>query len=247
MKVFYRRLAICIIVLSIVYFVSIYSLISYSTRLGESYVTPFVASGIAAITSIIALLKDLIIGFLTAPYLRIKIFPYDKRDCHLTQIIDPNTGQFRANAYYFRLRVYNEGFKTAEDVEVTLEEVVTKEGNIEASYMPLRLLWSHWRNTRYELSIPSDTYRHCDFAYILDRKISDDTPATKDGNFILWFDVFIRPNTGKTYLLPGEYKIKLSAFGRNAKKAEINIGLLWRGQWKENIGELLDSSLIIKT
>jgi hypothetical protein len=153
------------------------------------------------------LLKDFILDLINSPSLEIQFFPNDIRDCHATEFTDTNTGSVVAKAYYFRFRVMNNGWNAAEDVEVSLEEVkkfINDKYEIDKDFMPLRLYWSHWRHNRLELDIPSGTYRHCDFGFLLEPGTSAlGVPAVINNVHQFWFDVFFRPNTGRTSLLPG--------------------------------------------
>jgi hypothetical protein len=110
--------------------------------------TALMTSGIAIVTSIIALFKDSILEGLNRPRLAIRFFPYDNRDCHATTFRAPNTGLLVSKVHYFRLRVENIGFRAAEEVEVNLEEVNRLRGKkfvLDTDFMPLRFVWSHWR------------------------------------------------------------------------------------------------------
>lgn len=210
-------------------------------RLGGTIDPPIQASlivaGVALVTGILSLLKDFIIDAVNAPRLNIKFLPNDLRDCHPTIFSNTSTGAELAQAYYFRIRIINDGWDTAEDVEVTLEEVKKfQDGRFETDigYMPLRLFWSHWREKRFELTIPSGTYRYCDLGFVIDpnANVQGLLPAKENGNLLFWFDVFSRPNTGRSSLLPGSrYKISISAFGKNAKRATLAIDMEWKGVW----------------
>jgi hypothetical protein len=110
--------------------------------------------------------------------------------------------------------------------------------------MPLRLFWSHWRQARFELSIPSGAYRHCDLGFILDPNAKGFAlPPQENGKLLFWFDVFLRPNTGRTSLLPGQYQILISAFGKNAKRASLRLELKWNGLWDNTIEKVLENGI----
>jgi len=92
-----------------------------------------------------------------------------------------------------------------------VKKFINDKYEIDKDFMPLRLHWSHWRQHRLELDIPSGTYRHCDFGFMLEPGTSAlGVPATISNVHQFWFDVFIRPNTGRTSLLPGRYEITTS-------------------------------------
>jgi hypothetical protein len=154
-----------------------------------------------------------------------------------------------ADVYYFRFRVENYGWSTAEDVEVSIEEVKKFQGKgyeIDQDFMPLRLVWSHWKMERPEMSIPSGAYRHCDFGFIIDPNAPHTPLPTKENDELLfWLDVFLRPNTGRTSLLPGKYQITISAFGKNVKRTTYVLEMEWKGIWALSIQEILTKSVIV--
>lgn len=176
------------------------SVILYSGSIGFPVGASLISAGVAVVTGMIALLKDTIMDTITRPRLALRFFPHDKRDCHATAFRDRNTGSLLGKTHYFRLRVENVGWRTAEDVEVSLEAVNRFENGrflLDTDFMPLRLYWSHWRETRYEISIPPGAYRHCDFGFVIEPTAKTGTlPPKENGNLLFWFDVFLRPNTG---------------------------------------------------
>lgn len=234
---------------AIFYLAAVLIPIILSDRLNPALVVPLITSGVAIVTGILALVKDPVLNAINSPRLKISFYPRDKRDCHATFFADKKTGLSIAKTHYFRLRIENLGQKAAEDVEVTVEEVRKFNGNdyeIDTDFMPLRLFWSHWRNSRYEISIPSGAYRHCDLGFIIDPLASGIEPKpTENAKLLFWLDVFLRPNTGCTSLLPGRYRVVLSAFGRNVSRSSLTAELDWRGDWHDRIEDLLDKSLII--
>jgi hypothetical protein len=252
MRRFVRVLKISIFIGSVIaaYGIVVCLALQYARIVGSSIAGSLVAAGVAIVTGIVALIGDKLWNAINQPRLRIRFFPYDKRDCHATEFRDRTTGAMKAKAHYFRIRVENTGWRSARDVEVTLESVKRFDNRhfvVDTDFMPLRLLWSHWREKRYEISIPAGAYRHCDFAFVVDPAAkSHKPPATKDNTLPLWFDVFLRPNTGRTSLLPGQYQVTLSAFGRNAKGTMLTIELEWKGKWYDDIDDLLKSSLLPK-
>jgi hypothetical protein len=225
------------------------SALCFWTRLTPPVAVSLISAGVAVVTGLIALTKDGIAGVINSPKLKIRFFPYDKRDCHTTAFRNTQTGAIVAKTHYFRVRIENIGWRTAEEVEVTLEEVNRfNDGKwiLDTDFMPLRLLWSHWREKRYEIAIPAAAYRHCDLGFVLDpASISPPLPPVEADQVVFWFDVFLRPNTGRTSLLPGRYQILLSAFGKNARRASLKIKLEWKGLWRDDIDELYQEGLIL--
>lgn len=203
----------------------------------------FIAAAVAMVTGILALLKDFILDIINAPSLKAEFFPYDNRDCHATQFGNGD------KVHYFRIRIKNNGWRAAEDVEVTLEEVrvlLHNQYEIDKDFMPLRLFWSHWRETRYELNIPPGAYRHCDLGFVLEPGATAiGLPATINNHHQFWFDVFLRPNTGKTSLSSGQYQIIISASGKNVGQQRLTIEIKWIGGWQGTIEDLYRHNLKI--
>jgi hypothetical protein len=191
-----------------------------------------------------------ILEWINRPRLVVRFFPYDERDCHTTSFRDTTTGQLLAKTQYFRLRIENTGWTTADDVEVTLEEVQRFENrrfSVDPQFMPLRLFWSHWREKRWELSIPTGAYRHCDLGFIVEPLARIELPESKEeSQLVFCFDVFPRPNTGRTSLLPGRYQITVSAFGKNVARSSLTIELEWSGEWDDDISAMLRDNFIAR-
>ncbi len=167
----YLKIGIIIIVVLTAYCTVVLLVIYNWNRLSPPVGVSLITAGAAIITSIFVLVRDLVIDFINKPRLIIHFIPNDKRDCHTTEFHDHKTGKLIAKAHYFRLRIENIGWKSAEDVEVTLEEVKRFEDGqfiIDNNFPPLRFVWSHWKGLRYEITIPAGVYRHCDLGFILE-------------------------------------------------------------------------------
>lgn len=242
------KIFLALIIISIGYIVPIVQLLRFSNQLEQPIMASLIGSSVALITGILALLKDFILDAINAPSIEIQFFPNDKRDCHATVFRNTSTGTFIAKVHYFKFRIMNNGWKVADGVEVSLEEVrkfVNGRYEIDKDFMPLRLYWTHWKDKRYELDIPSGTYRHCDFGFILEPEKAVFVPASIDNVHQFWFDVFIRPNAGKTSLSPGRYEITISASGKNVNKAILKVDMEWVGGWQDRIEDIYLNNLKI--
>ena len=232
------------------YAAAVGSVLWYWSLLTPPVAVPLIGAGVAVVTSLIALLKDTVAEIIRRPQLRIRFLPYDRRDCHQTAFRNNQTGAMVAKTHYFRVRVENIGWRTAEDVEVTLEGVERfHDGQfvVDTDFMPGRLFWSYWREKRYEIPIPMGAFRYCDLAFVLDpASQSGQIPPTENSPVPFQFDVVWVPNTGRTSLLPGRYRIVLSAFGKDVRRASLTIDLEWKGLWHDSIDELLGDSLLLR-
>jgi hypothetical protein len=214
----------------------------------DSSTVALFGGGVALVTGLIALLKDTVFDAIDKPRLAISFWPFDRRDCHTTTFNDRETGRTLCRAHYFRLRIENHGARSAHDVEVAIEEVRVWKNRkyvTDEDFMPLRLVWSHWKGIRHEVSIPPDTYRHCDLGFVLEPKdITGHVYPKGPSGHLFWLETIVRPNAGRTNLLPGTYRIVLSASGRDVPSTKKIIDLRWEGLWKEDIDDLLAVGLI---
>jgi hypothetical protein len=246
------KILVVLILVAILYGATVFSAIHYykTAAIDVTRLVLWISSGVAIVTGILAMFKDLLVDFIKAPKLNLLILPDDRRDCHTTSFTDLATGQFQASTHFFRLRVQNIGPSVAESVEVNLERVKTyTEGRFELDQgiVPLRFMWSHWGEKRFEISIPSGTYRHCDLGFIIDPSAPlPPLEPSLDGKVRFWLDVWPRPNVGRTYLLPGRYQIVISAFGKNTKPANLTLEVGWKGLWHSDIAQTLSEDFSIK-
>jgi len=236
------KILFTLIIIATSYAIVINIAMYYIGNQNSEILIPIIGACIAFVTSILALIKDFIISYIDSPKIIIEIHPYDKRDCHKT-CYKTESGQFVAWVYYFRVRIKNIGWDTAEYVEVSLEEVRRKDKKdyiIDYDFIPLNLKWSLWGEKRLELSIPSGTYRYCDLGHLEEPSAF---AAMENGLLLLKFDVLFHPNIGRTSLLPGDYKIVLSAFGKNVRSTKKTICIKWSGKWHDDIDALYKDSL----
>jgi desulfoferrodoxin (superoxide reductase-like protein) len=114
--------------------------------------------------------------------------------------------------------------------------------------MPLRLKWSH-NDVQPYLAIPPGTFRHCDFGHVLktNYRLGDiESHAMEDKYYLFWLDVYLRPNAARTAMLPGQFEIVVSAFGKNVQKTSAIIKLDWKGIWCEDSDALYNNCIKIE-
>ena len=70
--------------------------------------------------------------------------------------------------------------------------------------------------------------------------------ATENGLLLFKFDLLFYPNVSRTSLLPGDYKVKISATGKNARSTRKTIKIKWNGAWHDDIDSLYNNALFIK-
>lgn len=162
-------------------------------------------------------------------------------DCHLTVMTNLATRE-QADCYYFRIRVRNSGKASAENVQVFIEEVREQraDGTFESwtEFLPLNLLWAHYRNIDFP-SIPPSVYKHCDLGHILSPTKRSRFPGEDHNRIsgleasvtVFSLDLAVKPATGTYLLRPGRYRIVLVAAGSNGPLVRRTIELSLTGQW----------------
>ena len=93
-------------------------------------------------------------------------------DCLRTSMSIPGvpTQVIARPCYYFRIRVGNIGWSSAENVEVIAEELYERRTNGKfekrQDFQALNLLWAHYGIPRFD-AIPPGVYRHCDLGHVV--------------------------------------------------------------------------------
>jgi hypothetical protein len=230
------------------YALVVYFILTNSQNSAAPVTASLLGAGIALVTGLIALVREPILAWVRQPRLFIDIQTQDRRDCHTTQFKDQNN-TFLANAHYLRLRIENRGSRSAEKVEATIEAVRRFSGGkyeIDQAFMPLRLMWSHWPDPRYELAVPPDSFRHCDLGFIIEPRpnLPSSLPAPMEsGKLLIQLSTLIRPNAGRTSLLPGDYEVVISASGHDVAKTIQTLKIHWDGTWYSSLDETLKGAL----
>ncbi len=130
--------------------------------------------------------------------------------------------------YYFRIRVGNIGWSSAENVEVIAEELYERRANGQfekrQDFQALNLLWAHYGTPRFD-AIPPGVYRHCDLGHV----VLDLHPQGRLETFE--FDFVVHPNTGQSRMRPGTYRLRIAAVASNARIVRRTAELVFSGQW----------------
>ena len=158
---------------------------------------------------------------------KLKIFiKMSPPDCHPIDMKD-GQGKISASVYYLRFRIENVGKKEAKDVQVMmtrLEEFNGQNFVMKDSFLPLNLTWSNIGGYSVQ-SIPTHTFRHCDFGYITEGSHMNmilSSFGLKSNGFkaILKTDTIVQPNTGSHIIFPGKYKLWVNVSASNADTIE---------------------------
>jgi hypothetical protein len=185
-------------------------------------------------------------------------------DCQRIRIMvqAPTQAEFRgevrqyegkySDAYYFRLRVENRGVEAARDVEVSIDDVMRRQGSV---FVPVpnllsqNLTWSHVGGTTYKI-IPPGMAKHCDLGRVV--KPSDrhflgpaENPECIPPNQAGFSLSVVGPAFTAPQVLPvGEYEATISVAASNSqtptrKKLSIHVS----GIWSDGDGDMLKNHL----
>ena len=226
---------------------------------------------IAGIWAIAAALLGVILGFLLdtiklmilKPKLRIY---YDHSsvngDAMKLPLIDRQTGLHAQNgwAYYFRLRVKNEGRVAAKSVEVyaaSLEEE-TIGGQFERrTFIPLNLAWSHGTKLHvaehrmiYFPSISPQMEKHCDLGHVYhpQRRPPERTSNLRigPGEADFQFDLVVEPSSLSDVITKGKYYLKVIVAAVDAKPREVVFKISFAGKWYDDELEMFKHGVVIE-
>jgi hypothetical protein len=226
---------------------------------------------ISALGAVIAALVGVILGFLLNTIKTIILKPklrvyYDNSDnfadAMKLPLIDKKSGLQIENgwAYYFRIRIGNEGRIAAKSVEVYasfLEEKTIGGQFKRRKFIPLNLAWSHGRNIHpqnqrliYFPSISPDMKKHCDIGHI-----QHPTLRTKELTSFLkiepqeidfQFDLIVEPSSLSHIIAKGEYHLKITVAAVNAKPIEEIIKISLSGEWFDDDKEMLTKGVVLE-
>lgn len=141
--------------------------------------------------------------------------------------------------YYVRFAVTNNGRTQANDCEAVLEEVYYVDKDIKWSILPVNLKWSgeepveDFRTACFRTIYPGGRKVFCDIGHIEKDKKT-------------FFFELPRPLLEQSkVLMPGDFKIKISVYAKNAEKVTREFSVSWSGVWK-NTEEEMSEEIIVK-
>jgi hypothetical protein len=153
-----------------------------------------------------------------------------------------------ADAYYFRLKVTNEGNKAAERVEVFASELRKEQasGTYEKieTFLPMNLKWSHI-GTTYRDIISRGMPKHCDLCHIVRPEDRAYLPPENNPRLdvppnqtLLFFEVEVRPFTMAHILPPGKYQLDILVGAANAEPSKFTIRINHTGKWYDDEAQM---------
>jgi len=172
-------------------------------------------------------------------YLRPQLDVEFKYEPPYFRLFPTNTGRL---VYYVRFAVINNGKTQANDCEAVLEKVYWVEDlkNIRKwIFLPVNLKWSgedpvrDFETACFRTIYPGGRKTFCDIGHI---------EENKDG---FSFELPRRFLEQSDILAPGDFKIQISVYAKNAEKVTREFKISWSGVWK-NTEEEMSEEIIIK-
>jgi hypothetical protein len=228
-------------------------------ELSHNYITVIAALAGVTLGFLLNTLKSVILK----PKLRVYYdHSEDFADAMKLPLIDQKTGLQIQNgwAYYFRIRIGNEGRIAAKSVEVyaSLLEEKTVGGQFKKrKFIPLNLAWSHGRqmnpqNQRliYFASISPEMKKHCDIGHIHHPTLRTQEATSylkiepMDTDF--QFDLVVEPSSLSHVITKGEYRLRIIVAAVNAKPREEILKIVLSGEWYDDDDEMLRKGVVLE-
>lgn len=242
-----------LIVVAAIVFV-VFGVFPFLVREAPVWASTWTSTFIALFLGAIALFQDRLRDWLQRPELRIDL-RLEPPDCHMTGFGGSPDSPGSVKCYYFRLRIANNGRSVAKDVEVIAEELFKSvaDGSFQQdnAFLPLNYKWSHFGGIEKNIQ-PFGVYKFCDFGFILHPTAP--RLSIKEGivfplhdqKLLFWFDFAIQPNAKPNYLMPGKYRVKITATASNCPKVSKDFMLSWSGNWHDDDRNMLGREIVIK-
>lgn len=162
-----------------------------------------------------------------------------------------------ADVYYFRLEVRNAGRRRAEWVEVFAAKLKRKQADGTFSrvdtFLPMNLLWSHYRQVVFLPAISPKTYKHCDLAHIIDpkeregfREEHNTWANVSTEKTVLSFDTAVKPHTQSYLVTAGTYLLNIVVAAANAEPVEETLEITLTGDWYDALTVLLSREDVVQ-
>lgn len=215
------------------------------------YVEPgLTAATIALVLGIAGVFRENIHRVFFGPDLELEIY-LESPDCHKVELKDPQ-GERIDDTYYFRFKIENSGNREARNVQVMMTKLeLEKNGEYEIvkDFLPLNLVWSHYRTDTMQ-TIPADCFKYCDFGHIIQGRYKDKIlhcfGLSRSANIVLKTDVVIEPNTGSHIIFPGDYRISVHLSSINCKSIQETFELSIKDIWDDDEKRMLRENISIE-
>jgi hypothetical protein len=186
--------------------------------------------------AILAVFQDRIREWLQKPRLDLRITAISP-----DAVKTPTTiGDHLFDAYWFRIRISNNGNLSARQVEVLAQQLErrTASGDFEIQpwFQPMNLIWAHVRAPFIEAISPG-TFKFCDLFFVGDPKIyavnklGAEHLGGDTGQTTMTFQV-ISPPFNKSHLVsPGIYRLHVVVAANNAPVLKKTLEINHTGKW----------------
>ena len=201
------------------------------------------------ILAFVALFQDQLRERMRSPRLDVTI-EMSPPDCHMIVVA---VSGVTANALYLRLRVWNRGDIPAKDVEVFAAQLRRRDPSqkwqVAGTFLPMNLLWSHMGKMTHLPMLSPGTFKHCDFAHVIDpakrpTTIEDNPNLNLTSNQTsMRFDVMVYPNHKGDIVEPGNYELDLVLAGSNCRPTHHVAVIELTGTWHSNEVHMLGSGV----
>jgi hypothetical protein len=189
------------------------------------------------LTVLVALFQEKIKKSFTQARLKMEIL-LKRPHSHQIDLTHSVTGKFLSKSIYIRILISHLRGSSAEDVEIMIVNFweIKPDGSkvIKKSFLPMNLVWSHFKPRRINLRIPKGLFRHCDLGRI----------QPSDSKSILVLDTMTQSNPvagGEipNVIKPGKYEFELWLSGLNTRIIKKRWRLEFDGQWTDNEDKML--------
>lgn len=217
----------------------------------DPWIVIITSSGVlvALLLGVVGIFQDRIRACFIKPDLKVSI-KLESPDCHKMAVTNTATGQHIYDSYYFRFRVENAGNHHMEDVEAMVTELYKK--SIDGykkldNFIPLNLVWAHYKGKITEPKIQPRLFKHLDFGNILKSQFVDLNyfGITQTATIVFQLALSVFPNSGSHILLPGEYKVKVVFAANNLKPEEKIYHLNIKDKWSDDERTMLVNNVSI--
>jgi hypothetical protein len=217
---------------------------------GKQFLISSISAGFTLLAVIVALFKEWFWEKIKSPKLDVK-FEMHSPYCTKTLTVNQTTPQ-SFYSYYFRMKIVNEGQRTANRVQIYLNKVSKKHSDglyyEEEQFQPMNLKWSNPQKPTdpelYAFQILPGMSKYCDLGHIFDpnfRQFYLNSPGIcipgDPDTFLFELELEVQPFTGSHLMKIGEYILELIIAAENSKPLTKRVTLNFFGPWTlaENI------------
>lgn len=206
------------------------------------------AAGATFAAVLVAVFHDQIRAWVWRPKLKVSIrtaLP----DCCAVPVHNSDTGEFMADAFYFRLFIENDGRATAKNVEVYAAQLTVQRADgaweVVEQFPPMNLTWANLPEIIALPQLTPQTGRHCDLGHVVDPGPRSslprwEQPATGLGGVSCFaFELMAKPNHRPHVVGPGIYRLKIEVSAENARAITSTVAIRLNPKWAKDEATML--------